>query len=117
MAKIDLLKFATDDDLVQAASNQWLDLLAASKSPSFSVALSGGRIARKFYSTVAKSPGAKQRLERVHFFWGDERCVPPNDPESNFGLAHELLFAPLQIPSAQIHRIRGELEPEKAAGR
>lgn len=115
MTRFDLLKFPTDDDLAQAAASQWLDLLAASKSPSFSVALSGGRIAKKFFSAVAKSPGAKQKLERIHFFWGDERCVPPNDPESNFGIANELLLAPLQIPSSQIHRIKGELEPEPAA--
>ena len=50
----------------------------------------------------------------VHFFWADERCVPPDDPESNFKLARELLFAPLGIPENQIHRIRGEDSPSAA---
>jgi len=50
----------------------------------------------------------------VHFYWADERCVPPDDPESNFKLADELLFRPLKIPNAQIHRIHGEDSPATA---
>lgn len=51
----------------------------------------------------------------VHFFWADERCVPPTDPESNFKLANELLFVPLKIPASQIHRILCEDSPQAAA--
>ena len=51
----------------------------------------------------------------VHFFWADERCVPPDDAESNFAIARKFLFAPLKIADAQIHRIRGEDSPEVAA--
>ena len=58
---------------------------------------------------------ARFRLANVQFFWADERCVPPDDTESNFRLANELLFAPLKISESQIHRIRGELPPETAA--
>ena len=47
----------------------------------------------------------------VHFFWADERCVPPNDAESNFRVARELLLIPLKIPDDHIHRIRGEESP------
>jgi len=115
MGQIDLLKFTNDDSLAQAAASQWLDVLATSKNPSFSAALSGGRIARKFSSALAKAPGAKATLERVHFFWSDERCVPPSDPESNFAIANELLFASLKIDPGQIHRIKGEKDPEQAA--
>lgn len=56
-------------------------------------------------------------MERTHFFWADERCVPPDDVESNFKLANELLFTPLRIAPAQIHRLRGELPPEEAVER
>jgi 6-phosphogluconolactonase len=51
----------------------------------------------------------------VHFFWCDERCVPPDDPESNFGQARQALFRPLNLPIENLHRIAGELEPEQAA--
>jgi 6-phosphogluconolactonase len=47
----------------------------------------------------------------VEFFWADERCVPPTDPESNFKMANELLFAPLNIAAERIHRLRGEENP------
>jgi 6-phosphogluconolactonase len=116
MDRVEISRSGTDDGLAQAAATQWIELLGASAAKPFSsVALSGGRIARKFFSAVSKTPAARQNLDRVHFFWGDERCVPPNDPESNFGMANELLFAPLKIPAAQIHRIQGELPPEQAA--
>jgi 6-phosphogluconolactonase len=86
------------------------------------VALSGGRIAQKFFAaTVERAKtrkigdgGTPSLPINVHFFWADERCVPPTDPESNFKLANELLFAPLKIPASQIHRIRGEDSPQAA---
>jgi 6-phosphogluconolactonase len=59
--------------------------------------------------------GRNGLLATVHFFWGDERCVPPTDPESNFRLAWERLLQPLAVPEARIHRIRGEESPEAAA--
>ncbi|MFM8470117.1 MAG: 6-phosphogluconolactonase, partial [Limisphaerales bacterium] len=80
------------------------------------VAVSGGRIAKDFFSAVARQAQArKQSLAHVHFFWADERCVPPTDTESNFRSAAELLFQPLNLPTTNIHRIRGEDEPEAAA--
>jgi 6-phosphogluconolactonase len=54
-------------------------------------------------------------LGAVHFFWSDERCVPSDDPESNFCVAHDLLLNPLRIPGEQIHRVRGEEPPALAA--
>ena len=59
---------------------------------------------------------AKQVLPvGVHFFWADERCVPPNDAESNFHLAHQHLFSPLKIPNDHVHRVCGEETPDFAA--
>jgi len=53
---------------------------------------------------------------RIHLFWGDERCVPPNDPESNFGMARDVLISKIPIPPGHIHRMRGELQdPAEAA--
>ena len=55
--------------------------------------------------------------EFVHFFWGDERCVPPDNPESNYGMTRWKLLEKIDIPSSNIHRIKGEGDPEKEASR
>jgi 6-phosphogluconolactonase len=108
--------------LAKETARLWLEELrghsAKSKDTSYTVALSGGRITKDFFQEiVAQVRGNSGSLGRVfdgvHFFWADERCVPPTDPESNFAMAQELLFEPLKIPDDQIHRLRGEgPEPE-----
>lgn len=118
MQNVERVSFAEPDDLARAAASQWLDEIAAANRgarPHLAV-LSGGRIAENLFA--ATSALARQRgmaMGGVHFFWADERCVPPDDPESNFRLAQERLLAPLNIGEGQIHRIRGELPPEVAA--
>ena len=116
VASYDLRTFKTTEELVSAAAREFLALVASSSQPAFSVALPGGRVAGQFFSKLAAlSAENREALERVQFFWGDERCVPPDDPESNFGLARDRLLAPLGIPEARIHRIRGELAPDQGA--
>jgi 6-phosphogluconolactonase len=117
MAKYDLTVFADDKQLAQAAAEQWLDGVArAEKGKPFVVALSGGRIARTFFSATAMlGSSTKELFDRVQFFWADERCVPPADPESNYRIARELLFTPLDIAENQVHRIRGEDPPQADA--
>jgi 6-phosphogluconolactonase len=118
MQNFELISFATDDELAARAASAWLDEIVAANhaaKPHY-VALSGGRIALKFFTSVVAQTKAREiSLGLVHFFWADERCVPPDDAESNFRATHELLFAPLRINDAQIHRIHGENSPEIAA--
>ncbi|MGB7747627.1 MAG: 6-phosphogluconolactonase [Verrucomicrobiia bacterium] len=114
----ELISFATADELAQAVTSAWLDEIETVNraGKTHYVALSGGRIARKFFAAVAKQARTRAvSFGRVHFFWADERCVPPDDPESNFYLAKERLLVPLNISDIQIHRIRGEDSPEAAA--
>jgi 6-phosphogluconolactonase len=113
----DLLSYANADELANAAASAWLDEIATANrtGKTHCVALSGGRITQKlFAATVEQAKARAVSFERVHFFWADERCVPPTDPDSNFKMANELLFAPLKIPGSQIHRIRGEAPSEAA---
>jgi len=113
----ELLRFASADDLARAAASAWLDEIerAARAGRPHCVALSGGRITQKFFAaTVAQAQARHVAFDGVQFFWADERCVPPDDPESNFKLADELLFAPLKISSEKIHRLRGEDPPAAA---
>ncbi len=59
--------------------------------------------------------GAGAELTRAHWFWVDERCVSAEDPDSNYRMAREALFDPMQIPAANIHRVPTNLAPEQAA--
>ena len=114
----DLKQFATAEALAKAAAAAWLDRIesAARDNTPLSVALSGGRITKALFSeTVSLCRQRGASLKHIHFFWADERCLPPTDAESNFRMANELLFQPLEIGAAQIHRIRGEDAPETAA--
>jgi 6-phosphogluconolactonase len=83
---------------------------------SFSMALSGGSTPRDLHLRLA-SPPLVQQIDwaHVHVWFGDERCVPPDDGQSNYRMANETLLSKVQIPAAQIHRMRGELPPEQAA--
>jgi 6-phosphogluconolactonase len=89
---------------------------AAGSRGRFSVALSGGSTPGRLYELLAAEPyRARIPWPQVHLFWGDERCVPPDNPGSNYRLADELLVSQVPIPAENVHRMRGELEPEAAA--
>ncbi len=120
MHHVDLSQFPGDIELAQAAAADWLQHLRAhgEEKPIYTLALSGGRIAKHFFTQVVQQVREKKiSLSSVHFFWADERCVSAADPESNYATAKQLLFDPLQIPATRIHRIPGELHPHEAATR
>src|SRR5258708_2382579 len=118
MSRYELVSFGGPADLAEGVARAWMEDLrdAGARDTPYCVALSGGRIARQLFvasATLAKAQ--RLSLETVEFFWGDERCVPPTDPESNFLLARDNLLSPLGISESRIHRVRGEAEPEFAA--
>ncbi len=82
----------------------------------FTLALAGGSTPRALYQLLA-SPAYAGQIDwaHTHIFWGDERCVPPDSAESNYQLAKTALLDHVPIPPANIHRIEGELLPERAA--
>ncbi len=110
--------FASLSELSQAAAQDFSAAVGQAireRGMAF-VALSGGSTPAELYRLLAQ-PGHSQGIawERVHFYWGDERCVPPTDPESSFGMAFSLLLGHVPVPSANIHRALGELPPAAAA--
>ena len=118
MKNVNLQSFPNADALASSVTTLWLDEIESANraGKNYCVALSGGRITQKFFAlTVEQARARKVSFERVHFFWADERCLPPTDPESNFKMANDLLFKPLNILEKQIHRLRGEDSPEAAA--
>jgi 6-phosphogluconolactonase len=85
----------------------------------FTVALSGGATPRTLYRLLAGAPWRGQvPWDKVHFFWGDERCVPPDHPASNYRLAHESLLSKVPLPAENVHRLPGEeADPQVGAAR
>jgi 6-phosphogluconolactonase len=82
----------------------------------FAAALSGGKTPVALYSILAKPPFALQiPWTRVHLFWVDERCVPPDHRDSNYRMVRELLLDHVPMPPANIHRMPGEMDPVEAA--
>src|SRR5262249_53789650 len=75
---------------------------------------SGGGTAKYLFQKLV---AAAFPWNRVHLFWVDERCVPPDDPASNYGVAVQLFLRPANIPPENVHRIYGELPPKDAAAR
>jgi len=118
----------TQPEIHTAHDTQWADYAArllleisteAIRSRGrFLLALSGGSTPRRLYETVRK-PQWKQRFDWHHmvFLFGDERCIPPDHPESNYRLAEAELFQPLGIDSERIYRMKGEHQDASAAAR
>lgn len=81
-----------------------------SRSGPFTLALSGGSTPRMLYRRLSHESAAMSRVlwNKFHFFWGDERHVPPEDPQSNFRMARETLFASAPVPVLNIHRVPAE---------
>lgn len=101
---------ATADALVDAAAT------AIAARGRFLLVLSGGSTPKALYELLA-TPAYAARIDwtRVHVFWGDERCVPPDDRSSNYRMAREALLDRVPISPQAIHRMRGEDPPEQAA--
>jgi 6-phosphogluconolactonase len=82
----------------------------------FVVALSGGSTPKALFQLLATAPYRDEiDWSRVHIAWGDERCVSPDDDQSNYKMAHDALLAHVPVPAAQIHRIPAENPDHEAA--
>ena len=88
--------------------------VALAERDQFRIALSGGNTPRPVYTELARI-GRELPWDRVFFTFGDERCVPPDDEQSNYRMARESLFIPAAVPEKSIARMRGEMDPQVAA--
>lgn len=114
----EVLVFPEVDDLAEAAADRFAALASAAVAERgrFSVALAGGSTPEPVYARLAEEP-LDQEIDwtRVEVFWGDERCVPPDHPDSNYRMARQVLLRHVSVPDENVHRIKGELAPEEAA--
>ena len=81
----------------------------------FDIALSGGSTPKLLFDILANQYADKMPWKRIHFWWGDERCVPPTNEDSNYGMTVKHLLSKIPMDESQIHRVKGELSPEDAA--
>lgn len=88
---------------------------SASEKRIYTIALSGGSTPDFLYKVLGKKYSRTIKWEYVHFYWGDERCVPPGDPESNYRSVEINLFRKVIIPLYNIHRVIGEANPSEEA--
>jgi 6-phosphogluconolactonase len=116
-ASIDLRRLTTPQDLFQAAADEVLHAAtdAVAQRGSFTIALSGGSTPKNLYTLIAANSSPSLPWEKVFFFWGDERHVPPEDPDSNYRMAQETILSKIPIPPANIFRISGENPDASAA--
>ena len=102
--------FEDANALARAAARCFVESAEAAVRTSgrFSVALAGGNTPRKVYELLAGDElGRHVDWARTHVFFGDERCVPPDHPESNYRMADETLLSRVPLPRANVHRIEG----------
>ena len=105
------------EDLADAFARQLTTWVKETSEEIFHLALSGGKTPNTLLSLLAEKYMDEMPWQRIHFWWGDERMVAPEDPESNFGIANELLFSRIGLSNSQVHRIKGEALPTEEAER
>ncbi len=110
--------FDTPEQVAQAAAERFVDYSIASihDHGSFAIALAGGSTPRRAYELLA-TDDFRSRIEwsLVHLFFGDERMVPPDSPESNYRMVNDALLARVPLPPQNVHRIKGETTPYECA--
>lgn len=107
--------FANSKDVVKGLAKEIYKLTKSSVQERFNILLSGGNTPAELYKRINKKYAYSIDWERIHLWWGDERCVEPDNVNSNFKQANDFLIAHILIPDENIHRIKGENNPETEA--
>lgn len=107
--------FNNSSELTVAFCDELLNL--CNMKQNIFISLSGGDTPKMILKSLAEDYKNKIDWKKCNFFWGDERCVPLDDKQSNYGMTKDLLLNHIDIPQENIHRIKGEQEPEQEAAR
>lgn len=116
MGSREVRRLATPQDLFQAAAEEFIRAAgeAVAQRGRFTVALSGGSTPKSLFTLLAANAASTLPWTEMFFFWGDERHVPPDDPDSNYRMAQEALLSKAPIPIKNVFRIPSE-NPDAAA--
>ena len=111
LKNLDQVSATAAEEIIQIAKD------AIEKRGVFRIALSGGSTPKTLYTKLSSDDFKKQMSwKSTHFFWSDERTVPPDHPDSNYRMARETMFKHVDVSESQIHRIHAEVEdPNRAA--
>lgn len=85
------------------------------ENDNLSIALSGGSTPKILFDLLAAEYQSDFDWSKIHLYWGDERCVPPTDTQSNYKMTFDHLISKINIPDANVHRVLGENNPEEEA--
>jgi 6-phosphogluconolactonase len=111
--------FASPEELAEVLAAEMVKMIreSAKKMKPFTIALSGGTTPEILFKILGEKYAVTVPWNNVHFFWVDERCVPPENNESNYGMTQRVFLSRIEIPLINIHRIKGEADPENEAVR
>lgn len=107
--------YPSPEELAERVAEELMALFGQSHFLAFHVAISGGKTPNLLFSVLSDKYGLSALWNKIHFWWVDERMVSPDDAESNYGTAQKLLFSQIAIPKENIHRIKGENDPNAEA--
>jgi 6-phosphogluconolactonase len=109
----------SQEELAWDFARELADLInsAGSRKKTLTIALSGGTTPKLMLSVLGDHFSDSVSWKYVHFFWVDERCVPPDSTESNYGMTNKAFLDKINIPARNIHRVKGEKNPEIEAFR
>ena len=109
-----LIRIFDDQTAIALFLGEKLTKLSLEKKEVY-LALSGGNTPKAIFELWRREFADKIRWEHIFLFWGDERCVAPDDPESNYGMTNQALISHIPMPKDHVFRIKGELPPNQAA--
>jgi 6-phosphogluconolactonase len=112
---MELKIYKDKNEVAKNFSSYLADFVA--KEETAHIALSGGSTPKIVFDTLASDYSDKIDWSKIHFYWGDERCVPPTDEQSNYKMTVDHLFSKIDIPEEHIHRVLGENNPTGEAMR
>ena len=107
--------FPDSKQVVKAMAKEIFNLTKSTHQGQFNILLSGGNTPSELFRKLGKKYAYVIDWQRIHLWWGDERCVSPENENSNYKQAYDLLISQILIPSENVHRIRGENNPEEEA--
>ena len=107
--------YSDQNEVVKALAKAIFKLSTSTEQDRFNILLSGGYTPTALFKRLSKKYAETIEWERIHLWWGDERCVSPESENSNYKQAYEFLISQVSIPAANIHRIKGENDPEEEA--
>ena len=116
--KRNLVIFDSPQAMAIHVADELISALKNTQKENFYLAISGGSTPKVLFKLLATTAYSEKIIwNKLMIFWVDERCVAPDDPESNFGMTEQLLFENVKIPRDNIHRIKGESNPVNEAAR